>query len=340
MVLPQTVLLCHTFQTVLAGTPYVVSLLPRGDCHACCETLEDDVQFYQHLRTGESLRARVAPAGALDPRLPTVVYVHGFGDHAPGPSATTLRTAYFTAGWNVNFVTMDWGPLAAFPWYANAVANSRAAGARLAHFLEGLFRDGVDPWNTHVLGFSLGAEVAGFAGKNLTQQGRRLGRITGLDPAFPLFRWTRKEGHLSTGDADFVDVIHTDSGVYGVAFPIGDVDFYPNGGRPRQPGCSASELRAKGQFPQDFVSCSHSRAWLYYAESVLHPQAFPALRCRSEARFRSGKCRDQVKAEIHARAERAYRSRAANATAGVPAEEREPTAFFAYMGLWARSGGS
>ncbi|KAE8741207.1 hypothetical protein FOCC_FOCC013286 [Frankliniella occidentalis] len=88
------------------------------------------------------------------------------------------------------------------------------------------------------------------------------------------------------------------------------------------------------------LSCSHSRAWLYYAESVLHPQAFPALRCRSEARFRSGKCRDQVKAEIHARAERAYRSRAANATAGVPAEEREPTAFFAYMGLWARSGGS
>ena len=46
---------------------------------------------------------------------------------------------------------------------------------------------------------------------------------------------------LDTTDAEFVDVIHTNSGLIilgALSFPynIGHVDFYPNGGT-SQPGC-------------------------------------------------------------------------------------------------------
>ena len=69
-----------------------------------------------------------------------------------------------------------------------------------------------------------------------------LGRISGLDPAEPLFQGMPPEVRLDPGDAKFVDVIHTDSkefykGGLGMEQPVGHVDFYPNGGK-AQPGCS------------------------------------------------------------------------------------------------------
>jgi hypothetical protein len=65
-----------------------------------------------------------------------------------------------------------------------------------------------------------------------------------LDPAGPLFDVDSPVVRLDRGDAKFVDVIHTDIritsfgivGSFGIGRPIGDVDFYPNGGF-HQPGC-------------------------------------------------------------------------------------------------------
>lgn len=65
-----------------------------------------------------------------------------------------------------------------------------------------------------------------------------MGRITGLDAAYPLYMNTGSEGHLARTDATFVDVIHTDGGILGFPDPLGHVDFYPNGGKPEQPGCN------------------------------------------------------------------------------------------------------
>jgi hypothetical protein len=48
--------------------------------------------------------------------------------------------------------------------------------------------------------------------------------------------------HISAGDAKFVDVIHTDSGFFGIPWPVGHVDFYPNQGYALQPGCINEEL--------------------------------------------------------------------------------------------------
>lgn len=66
--------------------------------------------------------------------------------------------------------------------------------------------------------------------------------FSGLDPAFPLYNLMGRQGRLSSGDALFVDVIHTNAGIFGYPTPIGDVDFYPNPESPIQPGCLPQDL--------------------------------------------------------------------------------------------------
>lgn len=60
--------------------------------------------------------------------------------------------------------------------------------------------------------------------------------MPGLDPALPLFS-SDPVGRLDPTDAAFVDIIHTCAGYLGYSQPCGHVDFYPNGGTYRQPGC-------------------------------------------------------------------------------------------------------
>lgn len=43
--------------------------------------------------------------------------------------------------------------------------------------------------------------------------------------------------HLSDKDAQFVDIIHTDAGLYGQPISTGTVDFWPNSGKTLQRGC-------------------------------------------------------------------------------------------------------
>lgn len=84
----------------------------------------------------------------------------------------------------------------------------------------------------------MGAHVSGFAGKTLQNLSNvTVGRITALDAALPLFSLVEEEDRLSKGDADVVVAIHTDGGFAGFMDEIGDIDFYPNGGNPPQPGC-------------------------------------------------------------------------------------------------------
>ena len=64
----------------------------------------------------------------------------------------------------------------------------------------------------HIVGHSLGAHIGGYAGEKLISLNQgKLGRITALDPAQPLFQDMPEFVRLDPGDADFVDVIHTDA---------------------------------------------------------------------------------------------------------------------------------
>jgi hypothetical protein len=66
------------------------------------------------------------------------------------------------------------------PWYVAAVRNCKVVGLYLARFLDYLDSRGIPLSNVHVIGFSLGAEVAGYTGQHLKAgKNPRLPRITG-----------------------------------------------------------------------------------------------------------------------------------------------------------------
>lgn len=73
-----------------------------------------------------------------------------------------------------------------------------------------------------------------FSGGKRIRSGR-IGKIVGLDPAFPLFSIDEPEERLDVNDATYVETIHTSR--LGIFQPIGAVNFYPNGGK-SQPDCS------------------------------------------------------------------------------------------------------
>jgi pancreatic triacylglycerol lipase len=90
-----------------------------------------------------------------------------------------------------------------------------------------------------LIGHSLGAHISGAAGKRV--QNGRINTIVGLDPAGPLFDANNPVNRLDRNDAEYVEIVHTDTASFGIAFPIGDADFYPNGGT-GMPGCLSKSI--------------------------------------------------------------------------------------------------
>ncbi len=107
-------------------------------------------------------------------------------------------------------------PLATRPanQYGQAAASTRSVGTFLTDKLLGWKKEGIIPnWKAvHILGFSLGGHVAGMMGYQILEKtGKKIGRITGLDPAGPGFsddgEWPDDRSEfLDYTDAHFVDV--------------------------------------------------------------------------------------------------------------------------------------
>ncbi|KAJ8966507.1 hypothetical protein NQ317_019652 [Molorchus minor] len=88
--------------------------------------------------------------------------------------------------------------------------------------------------NIHLIGHSLGAHVAGFAAKKIKElTGEKIGRISGLEPAGPIFRENIlvKQERLDQEDANVVDVIHTDAAYCSNGISIAYFIEWINGGK-------------------------------------------------------------------------------------------------------------
>lgn len=249
--------------------------------------------FYLYTRRrklGELLQPE-SPSSAFNASNPVKMVIHGFGSSGKRSWVGRMVEALLYAG-DVNVVVVDWEKGATLPNYVQAAANTRLVGKQVAVMMRRLMALGARPKDFHLVGFSLGAHVAGFAGSEV----QNISRITGLDPAAPLFEGYEAAVRLDPSDAQLVDVIHSNGdsflkGGLGAYEPLGHIDYYPNGGR-YQLGCNNVFI---GAITDIFLGnwhslCHHRRALKFFTESASPRCPFPAFSCEDYESFLRGDC--------------------------------------------------
>lgn len=155
------------------------------------------------------------PENPYNPQKRTIIIVPGYrtGDQVDWRHELLDKWLEYE---DVNVIVVNWS-IGNHGLYDTAVANVRIVSRQitiLLYYLAKLnnqdFRSPQFRSNIQLVGHSLGAHISGFVGKEFNGQ---LGRITGLDPAGPIFDKLASEFRLSRSDAQFVDVIHTNAGV-------------------------------------------------------------------------------------------------------------------------------
>jgi pimeloyl-ACP methyl ester carboxylesterase len=177
----------------------------------------------------------------IDREAPTYVIIHGY-QSTGGNSSNGFKPADWMANIantirqresNANIILVDWEKGASSLWYPTAAGNTSDVGNQLGNYLRTI---GVDPNLTTLIGHSLGAHIAGFAGTNYRNAtGQLLGQIVGLDPAGPSFEGVGPAQRLDPSDARRVTAFHT-SQTLGYDDRLGTLDIYVNWNDMFQPG--------------------------------------------------------------------------------------------------------
>lgn len=178
--------------------------------------------------------------------------VHGWLANEQKGGIHLIRENYFREeGGDVNLITVDWEDLASNYYYFESARRTNDVGQTIAELIDYMVSNmSMSLDRVHLIGHSLGAHTAGYAGSYV--KSGKVRRITGLDPAGPFFYLKGPDQRLDPTDAQFVDVIHTAVGSAGHYKNMGHVDFFPNGGI-YQPGCG-STIILKGTYdaPDNF----------------------------------------------------------------------------------------
>ncbi|XP_046744912.1 phospholipase A1-like [Diprion similis] len=222
---------------------------------------DPDIKVYLHKFEKERIELRQGIAGShewlnndiFDPGLDNVFLIHGYNGGDGVMPMAVLRDAYIRNG-SYNVFAVDWGAMVKSPCYPAAVANLRFVGNCLAQVLRNLRDLGMSVPRTTCVGHSLGAHLCGVIANYLPF---RWERIVGLDPAKPLIPPSRLN-RLDMTDGNFVQMVYTNAGYFGVTSWEGHAGLCANGGK-AQPSCEGAER-------PDL--CSHNWSLCYMADSI------------------------------------------------------------------------
>lgn len=202
----------------------------------------------------------------FDPKRRTIVVVAGYMSSGEDGWRVDIRNRWLDLE-DVNVIVVSWKD-GNHETYPQAVLNTRVIARQITVLMYYLaIVRNVNPWESdylkkfNLVGHSLGAHICGFVGKDFSG---KIGRITGLDPAGPMFVKKHRGSKLDKTDAQLVETLHTNGGIeipfFGHEDPLGHVDYYANGGS-SQPNCIEPKLLALNLIK---VACSHGRATKLY----------------------------------------------------------------------------
>ncbi|CAM4600036.1 unnamed protein product, partial [Lepidochelys olivacea] len=193
------------------------------------------VKLMLYTRQNQNCAETLSSAGSryLNVTKKTTLIVHGYRPTGSPPVWIQQAVHLLLSVEDMNIIIVDWNRGATTLLYHRASSNTKKVAEFLKTLIDQMLADGASLDSVYMIGISLGAHISGFVGQLYNG---KLGRITGLDPAGPLFNGKPPEERLDPTDAQFVDVIHSDIDGLGYREALGHIDFYANGGTD-QPGC-------------------------------------------------------------------------------------------------------
>ncbi|XP_040194728.1 lipase member I isoform X2 [Rana temporaria] len=213
----------------------------------------------------------------------TIFITHGYRPTGSPPVWLDEIVQKLLAIDDFNVILVDWNRGATTVIYHNAAAKSRKVADILKNFIDKMLDQGGSLDLIYMIGVSLGAHISGYVGKMYNGS---INRITGLDPAGPLFNGKPPQDRLHHTDARFVDVVHSDTDGLGYKESLGNIDFYPNGGTD-QPGCPKTILSGS-----EYFKCDHQRSVFLYIASLNESCSVVTFPCETYKDYRIGKCVD------------------------------------------------
>uniref|UniRef100_A0A182SFV0 Lipase domain-containing protein n=1 Tax=Anopheles maculatus TaxID=74869 RepID=A0A182SFV0_9DIPT len=161
---------------------------------------------------------------SFDPQNPTRILIHGWLNDWTSSAVRGLSRAYVAKG-AYNVIGVDWSAGWMNILYPVAQMRVGAIADAIAKQITVLLQAGQQPSQIVLVGHSLGAHVAGLTGKHF-QASPKLAAIVALDPAGPMFSADKPAGRVDALDAEYVEVIHTNKGFYGLSHALGQADFF------------------------------------------------------------------------------------------------------------------
>ncbi|AVH64574.1 bluetail domain-containing putative surface protein [Nostoc sp. 'Peltigera membranacea cyanobiont' N6] len=177
-------------------------------------------------KVNDTFKVNIPTDFSFDKTQKTIFLIHGFKSN-PDDSFGDLYKDLQPLDQNANIIRVNWSSISGNSPDDYAYVKGQIDYIALA--LSNTFKTlNIDPTKTEIIGFSLGAHIAGLIGQDFKKKDptKLISQIVGLDPAGPLFEVAGEDARISPDDANRVVVIHTSNYVSGLLLqPIFNFTF-------------------------------------------------------------------------------------------------------------------